>query len=532
VTRAAEPERDRAARAHWVLPPPDHKIPAQVRALTGFHEGVLSEALAPEAVWQLLREQLPESRPAATAIHYARFELGFLKDWAQRFEPDQTLPLDAVCVHAIAERLYPDLPRRNLRALAGFLGHSLHLERRALGHVLATAHIWRKLLEILSERGITTWPELKAWLEQPKPTRSRTRRYPLPSARYRQLPDAPGVYRMLRSNGDVLYVGKAASLRQRVGQHFTKHRGATERALEMLTQVGDLAFTLTETALEAAVLEAETIKRLRPPYNVQLIERAEQRRVWYAARDFRDLQPERDARHPLGPLPSRYAVDALASALELLSGEPATEARRAGAVGSPLRFAPDESVFTEGWALLSTEHFEVLQHGAGPRRMLLELVRRLNAAPLEGVADEDENGEDESDELEPPNGWDAPRVLRNLERALVQAHRLARRAAWFRLLQRSVVAYVEPGSTQWRVLWLADAAIVESAAFDGGSLQEPNRPAAAPEQPAFDHRRYEGLRVLTTELKRILRDGGGVRVRLSRSRELQGPALTAILRLV
>jgi len=56
---------------------------------------------------------------------------------------------------------YPDLPRRNLRALAGFLGHSLHLERRALGHVRATAFIWRKLVAELAG---------KLWLSLPHHT--------------------------------------------------------------------------------------------------------------------------------------------------------------------------------------------------------------------------------------------------------------------------------------------------------------------------------------------------------------------------
>lgn len=84
----------------------------------------------------------------------------------------------------------------------------------------------------------------------------------MPRARYRALPDAPGVYGLLRSNGDVLYVGKAKSIRKRVASHLGKPSGATERALEMLTQVDDIAFEVTATALEATVLESGLIKRL------------------------------------------------------------------------------------------------------------------------------------------------------------------------------------------------------------------------------------------------------------------------------
>src|SRR5258706_6398654 len=268
LARASEPGRESTAEAHWIVPPAHERISAQVRQLTGFHEGVLEKALSPDAAWQRLRASMGHDAPTPAAIHFARFELSFLRDWSERFEPNVPFPIDAVCVHAIACRLYPDLPRRNLRALAGFLGHGLHLERRSLGHVRATAFIWCKLVAELAARGIGTWRALADWLAVPeRPAKPRKRRYPLAPASYRALPDQPGVYRFLRSNGDVLYVGKATSLKKRVSSHFTKQSGATERALEMLTQVSEIAFTATSTALEAALLETQTIKRINPPYN-------------------------------------------------------------------------------------------------------------------------------------------------------------------------------------------------------------------------------------------------------------------------
>jgi hypothetical protein len=82
------------------------------------------------------------------------------------------------------------------------------------------------------------------------------------------LPDGPGVYRLLRSNGDILYIGKAASLHDRVNSHFRKQHGIHERTLEMLSQARAIAFEATATPLEAALLEADEIKRHRPPYNI------------------------------------------------------------------------------------------------------------------------------------------------------------------------------------------------------------------------------------------------------------------------
>ena len=214
------------------------------------------------------------------------------------------LPLDVVCLHAIAVRLFPDLPRRNIRALAGYLGHSPQLVRRTAGHVEATAFIWQALLPLLEPLSVRTWSALKAWLDEPAPRARRARLvYPLALDRRRALPDGPGVYRFLRRSGDVLYVGKAASLRKRVAGHFTGRGAAGERGLELLTQVHDVDVTETASQLEAALLETDEIKRLDPPYNVQL--RAAGRQAWYASSDLRDATPARDAVHRIGPLPSR-----------------------------------------------------------------------------------------------------------------------------------------------------------------------------------------------------------------------------------
>ncbi|HEY7455157.1 MAG TPA: excinuclease ABC subunit UvrC [Thermoleophilaceae bacterium] len=84
----------------------------------------------------------------------------------------------------------------------------------------------------------------------------------------RALPDGPGVYIFRDSQGKVLYVGKARSLRKRVASHFSKPggRGATE----MVGQIADIDFIATETEAEALLAEQEFIKRHRPVFNVRL----------------------------------------------------------------------------------------------------------------------------------------------------------------------------------------------------------------------------------------------------------------------
>jgi hypothetical protein len=161
------------------------------------------------------------------------------------------------------------------------------------------------------------------------------------------LPAGPGVYRFLRSNGDVLYVGKATSLKQRVASHFSSAQRATERALEMLTQVSDIAVTKTESVLEAALLEHGEITRLDPPYNVQL--REGDRAAWFASNDLLRARPAPDDEHRIGPLPSRWAVAGLGAIRALAAGAEPTTEMRARATGVPSSFAPDDATFTAGW---------------------------------------------------------------------------------------------------------------------------------------------------------------------------------------
>jgi excinuclease ABC subunit C len=81
------------------------------------------------------------------------------------------------------------------------------------------------------------------------------------------LPDAPGVYRMLDAKGNVLYVGKAKSLRKRVSS-YVKTGGLTDRIARVVAETAEMLFVTTASETEALLLESNLIKRLKPRYNV------------------------------------------------------------------------------------------------------------------------------------------------------------------------------------------------------------------------------------------------------------------------
>lgn len=83
----------------------------------------------------------------------------------------------------------------------------------------------------------------------------------------KRLPNAPGVYRMMNAAGDVLYVGKARSLKKRV-TNYAQGRFHTSRIGRMVRETATMEFVVTRTEIEALLLEANLIKRLRPRFNV------------------------------------------------------------------------------------------------------------------------------------------------------------------------------------------------------------------------------------------------------------------------
>ncbi|QNM83135.1 excinuclease ABC subunit UvrC [Sphingomonas sabuli] len=85
----------------------------------------------------------------------------------------------------------------------------------------------------------------------------------------RTLPVRPGVYRMQDARGDVLYVGKARALKNRV-TNYTQVAKLPKRLQRMVSQTRSMTIVTTRTEAEALLLEAQLIKRFRPPYNVLL----------------------------------------------------------------------------------------------------------------------------------------------------------------------------------------------------------------------------------------------------------------------
>ncbi len=358
------------ARSYLISLPADANIPRAVQRITGITGKAQDSTKSPESVWQLLLtvagnhklDRMPAVCPIV--IHFARFETPFLKELHRQYGPPGPFPFQIVCTHEIARRLLPDLPRRGIRAIAGYYGHCMPELKRSADHAIATAVIWQHLVPALeSNSGISSLEHLIDWLAAARPTGRLKREFPMNPGLRRHLPDKPGIYRMSHKGGRILYIGKAKSLRQRVNSYFRQNAPHAEHILEMLTQARGLEITRTDSALDAAILESDEIKCHSPPYNIAL--RRGQRQIAFCTKDLTGHAPASDKKFTVGPLPAGNTVKALAAFSRCLGNEYSSSVdcdnrTWCALLGLPAKYAPEFDCLEAGVEILRKRHQEQL----------------------------------------------------------------------------------------------------------------------------------------------------------------------------
>jgi len=129
----------------------------------------------------------------------------------------------------------------------------------------------------------------------------------------RKLPAKPGVYLMHNEKDDIIYVGKAVSLKNRVRQYFQSSRNHTPKIVQMVSHIARFEYIVTDSELEALVLECNLIKEHRPKYNTMLMDDKTYPYIKVTAgeafpRIFMTRTVKKDKAKYYGPYTSGYAV--------------------------------------------------------------------------------------------------------------------------------------------------------------------------------------------------------------------------------
>jgi len=289
-------------RETWeTLVNPRRPLPAPIAALTGIEPGALRGAPPAELA---VRRFLDFAGDAVLVAHNARFDLGFLDVEVERLT-GRRLANPVVDTVWLARRLLAGrISRVGLGSLASFFGTAARPCHRALADAQATAEILLALIGLAQERGAVSVADLVE-LSAPRARRLAGKRSLVAGA-----PAGPGVYLFRDRNEQVLYVGRARSLKLRLGSYFRteRQRPAVEAALGALERV---EWRPLGSELEAALEELRLLRELRPPANARSVR--PDRYVYLRRRGERFVVTETPT--ALGPIKSRRLAQRAARAL-------------------------------------------------------------------------------------------------------------------------------------------------------------------------------------------------------------------------
>jgi DNA polymerase-3 subunit epsilon len=293
---------------------PGRAIPPRISVLTGLTDAIVAPAPRIEAVLPSLLEFL---HGGVIVGHNVGFDLAFLREALQRAGHDP-LPPPRIDTAALARRLVRDeVPDCRLSTLASRLRLDHRPTHRALDDALATTDLLHLLIERATGLGVLGLDDLVTLgsiAGHPQAAKLKLTA---------NLPRGPGVYLFCGHRDEIIYVGKASNLRQRVRSYFG--REDRRRIGAMLREAQSVRHHCLPDVLSAEVVEARLISRLLPRYN-RVGTRAD--RYCYVRLDIDSPWPRLAVvRDPaasglhLGPLPSRtmaaLVVDALQAALPL-----------------------------------------------------------------------------------------------------------------------------------------------------------------------------------------------------------------------
>jgi DNA polymerase III subunit epsilon len=308
----------RLTESFQTLVRPQGLIPRFVIGLTSITNEMVLEAPPIEQVLPAFRDFIGDRVMVA---HNAAFDYSFL-DFEFRRIFGLGLGNPVLCTLRMSRRFVPSLKRRRLDLLAEHFGLSIEGRHRGLGDARMAAEILSIFLDIAMKMGVTRLDRLLDDHQRGAAGRRLERHVPVEEIA--ALPTAPGVYIMRNQRRDILYVGKARSLKNRVSSYFNSTVSA--KTADLISHVYKIETRVTRSSLEAALDEARLIRELKPAYNRMLKSAAP---AYFVKLDMMDdfprlavgqkMSAKRGVMH-LGPFVGRKNLESAVYALSRIVG--------------------------------------------------------------------------------------------------------------------------------------------------------------------------------------------------------------------
>jgi DNA polymerase-3 subunit epsilon len=261
-------ERGRLIERYSMLVNPERRIPDYINKLTGLTDGDL---IGSPRFSQIADEIVAFVGDQVLLGHNVGFDISFINAELERCKRPRLIngSIDTI---PLSTRLLKEIRRPSLDRVAKELGLPPRKHHRALGDAELAADVALRLIAIAHQDGIR-FEDIVAELERQTNRRRAAgvaARSVMSRTHLHDLPRRPGVYLMIDVNDQVLYVGKAKSIRDRVSSYYTQPLGYTRKMDGLAEAIHRIDHIETGSDLVAQLLEAQLIRRYQPPYNTML----------------------------------------------------------------------------------------------------------------------------------------------------------------------------------------------------------------------------------------------------------------------
>ncbi len=236
---------------------PECSIPYFISKLTGITDEMV--AYAPK-FYQVAKEVTLFLEGCTFVAHNVFFDFNVLKGEYRELGYD--FSCEKLCTVRLARKAFPGHASYSLGKICAELGITISDRHRAMGDALATVELFKMILE----RSAASHKDL---MIESRPKNSLVLPAKLEESAITLAPQEAGIYYLKDEAGQVLYVGKSVNIRKRLSSHFRVDL-KRKKDIELKNQVAQIDYKLTHNELMALILEAQEIKKLRPPFNTAL----------------------------------------------------------------------------------------------------------------------------------------------------------------------------------------------------------------------------------------------------------------------
>lgn len=265
---------DEILDTYTTLVNPGQHIPYGITQLTGISNEDVFDKPAFKEIAPKVEDFIKNNNGSEVVFtgHNVNFDYSFVSESFKSLDTPVHLNVKTLCTCKLSRRLLRNLSSKSLGNVAKHLNINIRKKHRAYDDTLATAKILMHFIQILQDEyeyetvdEIIRFQNSKIFNEKQRPAALKRVNLSL-----KDIPKDPGVYYMRSSSNEIIYIGKAKCLKDRVSSYFRHNDNLSYKIRRLLTSVRKVEFEVTDSELSALILESKMIKKYKPRFNTAI----------------------------------------------------------------------------------------------------------------------------------------------------------------------------------------------------------------------------------------------------------------------